>query len=289
MTMPSDIPRAPAPVALPPNGGSYVDWPAIFAGAILAYGLFLVLTTFGAAIGLSIVSPQPREGISLRWFTIAAGVWFVWTAISSFSAGAYLTGRMRRRIGDATEDEVETRDGAHGIVVWAVGAVFATVLAASGVTNVIGTAASGAGSAATTIAETMEGPLDYYAGLALRSGSGTVANDPAVRGEIASVLSRSLSQGEVTEADRAYLATVVASSTDATPEAARTQIDTAITEAQTAWAQAVDTADQARIAGAIGAFVLAATLLVGAAAAYFAASTGGQHRDNNISFRTFGR
>lgn len=288
-------PERAAPAALDPsatrapNTESYLDWPAALAGAALAYALFMVLSTFGAGIGLSMASPDPQEGASLRWITIAAGIWFVWVTITSFAAGGYLAGRMRRPAGDATQDEVETRDGAHGVVVWAAASVFATVMAASGVTTVIGGVASGIGSATSSVAETMEGPLDYFAGVAMRTEGGEVAGDPEARGEVATVLARSLSQGEVSEDDRAYLASVVASATDTEREAAREQVDTAIAEAQAAWDEAAEAADQARIAAAIGTFVLAATLLISAAAAYFAASTGGQHRDQNMGFRTFGR
>ena len=46
---------------------SYVDWPAIFAGTALAVALSFVLLTFGSAIGLSVASFEPGEGVSLRW------------------------------------------------------------------------------------------------------------------------------------------------------------------------------------------------------------------------------
>ena len=72
----------------------YVDWPAILAGAVLATALSLVLLAFGAAFGLSLGSPTVAEGTSLRWITIAGGIWFVWTAVTSVSAGGYLAGRL---------------------------------------------------------------------------------------------------------------------------------------------------------------------------------------------------
>ena len=37
------------------EGRSYVDWSAIFAGAAVAAAISLVLLTFGAALGLSLV------------------------------------------------------------------------------------------------------------------------------------------------------------------------------------------------------------------------------------------
>jgi len=268
---------------------AYVDWAAIFAGAFVAYALLLVLTTFGAGLGLSMVSPEPGDVVSLRWVMIGAGIWVVWTTITSFAAGGYLAGRMRRTVGDATGDEVETRDGSNGLVVWGVGAVLAMVMGASGVAGVVSTVASGVGAATSTVAETMEGPIDYAASVALRSQTGEVAGDAAARDEIASVLTRSLQRGEIVEDDRAYIASIVAANTDMDQGEARAQVDTAIAEAEQTWQEAVDLAEQARIASVIAAFVLAATLLASAAAAYFAAAMGGQHRDQSIGFRTFGR
>ena len=40
-----------------PTGSSYVEWSAIFAGAILTSAIIVLMTAFGSAIGLSLVSP----------------------------------------------------------------------------------------------------------------------------------------------------------------------------------------------------------------------------------------
>ncbi|MFT3972382.1 MAG: hypothetical protein QM699_02700 [Amaricoccus sp.] len=77
-------------------GVSYVEWGAILAGAVLTVTLSLVLLTFGSAVGLSASSFQPGQGVSLFWFGIASGIWFIWVAITSFGAGGYLAGRLRR-------------------------------------------------------------------------------------------------------------------------------------------------------------------------------------------------
>ncbi len=281
-------PRSPVADAARPDA-AYVDWAAILAGAFVAYALLLVLTIFGAGLGLSMVSPEPGDGVSLRWVMIGAGIWVVWTTITSFAAGGYLAGRMRRTVGDATGDEIETRDGSNGLVVWGVGAVFAMIMGASGVVGVVGTVASGIGTATTIVAETMEGPIDYAASVALRTQTGEVAGDEAARDEIASVLTRSLQRGEIAENDRAYIASIVAANTNMDQGEARAQVDNAIAEAEQTWQEAIDLAEQARIASVIAAFVLAATLLASAAAAYFAAAMGGHHRDQSIGFRSFGR
>jgi hypothetical protein len=75
---------------------SVVDWPAIIAGAIVAAAVSFVATTFSSAIGLTVASPYagPRQEL----FFIAAGVWLVFIVVSSFAAGGYITGRLRRRV-----------------------------------------------------------------------------------------------------------------------------------------------------------------------------------------------
>ena len=97
--------------------GSYVDWSAILAGAVVASAIAFVFTTFGAAIGLSLASPYEGDGSAMAAL-IAVGTWMLWTTISSFMAGGYIAGRMRRRIDAATADEVAIRDGIHGLAVW---------------------------------------------------------------------------------------------------------------------------------------------------------------------------
>jgi hypothetical protein len=47
-------------IARNPTGASYVEWSAIFAGAILASAITVLMTAFGSAIGLSLVSPLSR-------------------------------------------------------------------------------------------------------------------------------------------------------------------------------------------------------------------------------------
>lgn len=121
-----------APVSAPSNGGSYVEWTSILAGAVLAAALSMILLGFGAALGLSVTSTYEGESVSPMWVTLAAGVWFVWVMVTSYGAGGYLAGRMRRRFGDASAEEVETRDGLHGLMVWVTGALVGASLVGFG-------------------------------------------------------------------------------------------------------------------------------------------------------------
>ena len=259
-------------------GVSYIDWGAIIAGAVLAVTLSLVLLTFGSAVGLSASSFQPGEGVSLMWFGIATGIWFIWVAITSFGAGGYLAGRMRRRVGGASVDETEARDGAHGLMVWATGALFAAILGASGISGAIGAVGSAAGTVAQTATEAVSGDVSYL-GSRLMQGEG---GDQA-----ATVLRRTLADGQIGPEDRDYLIQMVAQKTGQPPEQVQAQVDKTVAQAQELYQKAVDTAEQARRAAAIAAFVAAATLMVSAATAFLAAMAGGDHRDRNLPFGTF--
>lgn len=264
----------------------YVDWPAIFAGAVLATAVSLLLLTFGASFGLAMTNPAPGEGVSLRWITIAGGIWLVWTSVSSFAAGGYLAGRLRRRVGDANEDEVEARDGAHGVVVWAVGAVFGGILAVLGVTGTMGAIGNGAG-AALEAANVQVDDFTTYASSSLLRGDSSQGSTEA-QADVAAVLTQSYVSGELSGADRQYLENVVVAEAGVTPEIASSRVDQTFAEGMEARETALNAADQVRIASMISAFVLAAAMLVSGAAAYFAAAAGGTHRDQHLGFRSYG-
>lgn len=272
--------------------GSYVDWAAILAGGIFALAISFLLVSFGASIGLSLTSPYRGEGVSAAWLAIAAGIWLVWVMVSGFGAGGYLCGRMRRRAGDANPDEVEARDGMHGLMVWATGAIVGTVLAASGAGGFISAGTSAIGTVSDMAGEALSS--DYFADVMLRDGSAVEAAQdtgqqlaPAVRQEIATIITRSVTTGEMPERDRSYLAQVVAANSDLDQNAARTRVDETIAEIDAARDAARDVAEKGRIAGVVFGFIAAATLLVGAVAAFFAAAAGGHHRDQGLGFDVF--
>ncbi|RUT30118.1 hypothetical protein EMQ25_12395 [Arsenicitalea aurantiaca] len=194
MTIPS--PAASVEVIETTNGtdnSSYVDWPAIFGGIVLASAISIVLLTFGSAIGLSFTSFNAREGVDPLWVGIAAATWLLWVLLSSFMAGGYLTGRLRRRHFDARPHEVAVRDGAHGLLVWGGSLVLGAVLAVSGVgalANTVGSIASTATLASATaagdVAEAADGfdPTAYFTDVLFRPApAGTeeapVAETPA--------------------------------------------------------------------------------------------------------------
>ncbi|MCB9946242.1 MAG: hypothetical protein H6842_00280 [Rhodospirillaceae bacterium] len=293
----------------------YVDWPAILAGAVLATAIAFVLTTFGIAIGLSVVSPFGGEGVGGAGIVIGMGLWALWVAGSSFMAGAYLTGRLRRRVPDATEHEVDVRDGAHGLVMWGVGIIFGAILLATGAystANVGAQVASGAVQAAGEAAGAADISLDGYLAGALLRGDGSQAQagpriEPVDGGgaapagapaqsmlagnsdEVAGILRTATSEEGLADADRGYLVALVQQRTGLSEEEASARIDDAVTRLQTAAEDARQVADTARKISVVAAFIVAASLLVAAAGAWWGAGLGGRHRDEGTVFAHFGR
>lgn len=269
---------------------SYVDWPAIIAGIVVASAISLVLISFGSAIGLNFVDFNAREGAAPILIGIGAASWFLWVQISSFMAGGYLTGRLRRRNFDATEDESDMRDGAHGLLVWGGAMVVGAILAVGGigaVGNAVGSALSTATVAASNVAEGEANPVDpnaYFVDTLFRSET-PAADTGLARDEAGRIFARAaMRDGTVPDEDRAYLATVVAANTGLTPEQAQARVDQVITNVEAARQDAIEAARIARNTAIIAAFLLAASSLVSAIGAYWAAQKGGNHRDNNTVF-----
>lgn len=267
---------------------SYVDWPAIFAGVLLASAISVVFISFGSAIGLNFLDFD-GEGAAPIWIGIAAASWFLWVQISSFMAGGYLTGRLRRRHFDASEDESDLRDGAHGLLVWAGAAVLGTVIAVGG----IGAAANAVGNIAATATEavsnTAEGAIDpnaYFIDTLFRANQPVAgADNSAARGEAGRIFAQAaLGDGTIAPDDKTYLANVVAANTGLTPEEASARVDQVSASVEEARQKAIEAARIARNTGIIAAFLIAASLLISAVGAYWAAQKGGNHRDNNTVF-----
>lgn len=273
------------------EGRSYVDWPAVIAGAVFASAISFVLFAFGSAVGLGILSPYSGEGAPGLAVVLLSGVWVIFVAVSSFMSGAYLCGRMRRRFYDASEAESTLRDGAHGLIVWGlavlIGAFIATASIAGAARGGAAIAAGAASGAATAAAGQGEGgTFDLITDALFRPGANPPAQAQAeggpsrgeVRDEVDRMLARGLVRGEIAAPDRSYIAQLVSRETGMPQAEAEARVnstlDTAIAEAQRA-------ADVARKIGVLIAFLTAATLLIAGAASYWAAARGGDHRDNN--------
>lgn len=295
MTIPSetDVIVATAPAAKT-DTSSYVDWPAIIAGIAIASAISLVLLGFGSAIGLSFVNFNAGPDVPVIWIAIAAATWLLWVEVSSFMAGAYVTGRLRRRHHDATEDEADVRDGAHGLLVWAGALVIGGLIAVGGISaaaNAVGSAAATLTNAAATAADDAGSVLDpnaIFVDQLFRPSATTpapTADTTAVRAETGRLLAQSAISGSVSDPDKAYLAQIVATNTGLTPDEANARVTEVLAAVDKAKADAAAAAETARKTGIVAAFLTAASLLVSAAGAYWAAQMGGNHRDKGTVFR----
>ena len=133
-------PSTTSVVAADPVRAHYLEWGPVILGALGATAISVVLLTFGAALGLSVVSPYPYAGISAKGLAVLTGTYVALVTVASFGAGGYLAGRLRAPWPKATgpeEAESHFRDGSYGFGVWALGVLLGSALAVSGVGGVL--------------------------------------------------------------------------------------------------------------------------------------------------------
>jgi hypothetical protein len=237
-------------------------------GAVVAAAASFVLMTFASAIGLMVVSPSPTWRDTSVWLAVLSGLWIIVVATGSFALGGYLAGRVRSTW-KAPEDEVEFRDGAHGLLVWAVGVVLGVLLLWASA------AALGVGGATSRDANS-QGFLAYELDRLFRSERRLEPVAPEVRAEATRILMKGLGRQELPADDRTHLNRIVAGATGlAQPDAERRVVQIL--------AEARNSTAQTRRSAVILSFATAAGLAAAAAAAWFAAGIGGRHRDNEFA------
>src|SRR4029453_7116623 len=85
------------PEASVESSASGVHWGAIFAGAVGAVGVTIILVSLGPGLGLATVSPWTPSATPPATFGIAAGIWLIITQWLSAGLGGYLAGREMGR------------------------------------------------------------------------------------------------------------------------------------------------------------------------------------------------
>jgi hypothetical protein len=173
--MPPTTVVAPGDVAVRAPHFRYLEWGPIIAGALGAAAISFVLFAFGAALGLSSVSPYPYRGLSASTFFIVAALYMAMVQVVSYAAGGYLAGRMRTPWLDGVVAERHFRDGAHGFAVWAISLIVSGGLLASGAGGVLKTATEAAsvvtaGTGAAAVNRLSMEPSDYATDYLLRPG-----------------------------------------------------------------------------------------------------------------------
>jgi len=245
-----------------------LQWTPIVAGALTATAVSSILVTFAATVGLGVSSAAPtwRDASVALW--LLSGIYLILQALISFGCGGYIAGRTRSPVAAGDAEDVERRDGLHGVAVWALAIVLGVILAAF-----IGMAANRptalTAPTSTTEPTVLSFEIDHLFRAARRPPN--VDLTPA-RAEAARVLLTSSSHSGVSSDDRAYLVQLVTATTGLAGADAERRVDTVIADARKA-------ISRTRAATIILAFSVATALLLGAAAAWAGAEAGGRHRD----------
>src|SRR6185436_17818234 len=274
------------------SGTSYVEWSAVFAGAVVASAISFVLLTAGAAIGLSLVSPYESQSYG-RLAASLAVFWAIAVPILAFLAGGYIAGRMRSAWADASSDEVQFRDGIHGLLVWSLSVVAGGVLAFLAAS----TAAQAGGQVAASsmsdrgaivapavdtlfgasVAEAVPAPTGETRGTRATPAGHAAIVDADARGAVSRTLVAAAA-GQLSPTQKQTLAQIVAERTGLSQAEAEKRVDQAYVDAK----KALETARKATVLTGLGTVT---ALLVGLLAAWYAAQRGGHHRDHDIPAR----
>jgi hypothetical protein len=264
----------PVSVAVEDERTNYVQWGPAVAGALAAASLAFVLHSFAAAIGLAVSSTAPTWRDASMMLQLLSGLYLVIVAIISLGVGGYIAGRMRSPV-DASADEVEFRDGTHGLLVWAI-AMILTVLMTLAAAQSLTRLAAPSGPSAQSIAG--ENVIAFDLDRLFRADKRPANADLTyARSEAARILLTTASHRGLQSDDRAYLVRLTAANTGLAAPEAEKRVDTIVTQAR-------DNIRKARRASVILAFMAGAAALLGAVVAWYAACAGGNHRDGTSPF-----
>jgi hypothetical protein len=248
----------------------YLAWTPAVAGALIAAALSSVLIAFGAAIGLGVASSAPtwRDASVALW--LLSGIYLILVAVVSFGIGGYIAGRIRTGLPATDARDIEHRDGLHGLAAWAIAVVLTVLLTAIVASATLARAPSAQGVPSASAAEPLLSyELDRLFRPARRAPNAETAMERAEAGRI---LLTSSSHSGVAAEDRTYLVQLVTGIAGLAGADAERRVDNVIASAKTAIARS-------RRSAIIAAFSIAASILLGAVVAWFAAGEGGRHRD----------
>ncbi|RAI44106.1 hypothetical protein CH341_10990 [Rhodoplanes roseus] len=248
------------------------QWGPIVAGALAAAALALVLHAFAAAVGLSISSTAPTWRDTSFALVLLSGLYLVLSALAAYGLGGYVTGRLTSARYAPDSDEAELRDGAHGLIAWALATILTALIALSAtqaLSRVTAPGSGNAGPAASVGSESLIAPEIDRLFRSERPPQGDVA---ATRAEAGRLLLSASSHSGLQPDDRAWLIRLTAARTGLNEADATRRVDQVV-------ARSSETITKARRAGLVIGFMTGAAALLGAVAAWFAAVAGGQHRD----------
>jgi hypothetical protein len=271
-------------------GRSAASWPAILAGAFVAVSTSLVLIVLGSGLGFAAVSPWAGHGASATGLTISSAIWLIVTQWISAALGGYLAGRLRTKWTGTHTHEVFFRDTAHGLITWSVATVFVAWVVAGSVSSMLGNgmraveAASSPSAAAGAPSENPASAAMTYDIDRLFRASGpshAAADGSDARAETLYIAYHTVAAGNMSDADRGYLAALVAAQTGISAPEAQRRVDEFADATLSAATRAKEGADAARKAAAQAAIYTALSLLIGAFIASVSGAIGGRLRDEH--------
>jgi hypothetical protein len=118
------------------DGG--VQWKSVVAGALAGFAVTLILTTLGAAIGITAGDAADAGG---RAVGMGAAIWWALTVVAAGLTGGWVIARTARA--DGYYDPA-----IYGTLAWVVGAIILLFLLAVGVGSMMGGLGGGLGAAA---------------------------------------------------------------------------------------------------------------------------------------------
>ena len=291
------------PVAAPESSQSAISWGAVLAGAVVAAAVSLCLFVLGSGLGFAAVSPWNNAGVAAGTFAVSAAIWLVVVQWVAAGLGGYVTGRLRTRWVGVHTDEVFFRDTAHGFLAWCVSTLIAAILVGSAVVGTVSTGVqattavlSGAAQGATAGAASAVGnagdPTGYLVDSLFRpvanqlSPTTPATNQGDVRSEAMRIVTAGIASGTMPDADKAYLAQLIAARTGIPAADAERRVNDMIASVEATKTQAKQAADEARKAATTTMLLGFVALLVGAFIAAVSAALAGKLRDEDVPSTT---
>jgi hypothetical protein len=181
---------------------------------------------------------------------------------------------MREPLRSGTNEEIEFTDGMHGLLTWGLAILVTTVLALASAALLVPATTPGGGRVGPAASVAGENIIASELDELFRSDRRTADTDSIAyrRAEAARILLHVSGHRGVSDDDRNYLAVIAGSQAGLTPSDAGARADRAISESAAE-------IRRARQAAVLQAFLIAASLMVGAAVSWFAAREGGYERE----------
>lgn len=279
ISAPAGARTAPAtPASLSKWSGQTISWSAVFAGALAALALSIVLVVLGSAFGFGAMSPFAGDGLSAATIGIVTVIWLIFTQIFASIAGGYIAGRTRVRW-SIHKDEVYFRDTVHGFLTWAVvsAAMFGMAALAAGGGAFTATAVTSAAIAST---EDAPSPASIITDRLYRSPGADLDGQLSSREVADRLVIRAIDdEFAMTPDDRNWLIEDVGARVNIDRAGAEARVSTALNDITAARDEAREAVDTARATSAALAIATALAMMIGAFVASIGAVFGGRERD----------